>query len=255
LCIPSLYSVAASTFRKTDYRGGANGARIRLAPQKDWKANNPAVLAEVLKKYEAVQQKFPEVSMADIIVLGGCQGVEAAAANAGVTVEVPFKAGRADASADQTDAASFAVLEPEWDAFRNYNANPYQLVDKAHMLNLTAPEMTALIGGLRVLNVNVTDDKLGVLTDKADTLSQDFFVNLTDMKYKWEKTADPLVFEGKDRSSGSLKYKASLVDLTFGSNFELRAIVEHYACDDAKEEFVKDFAQAFAKVMDSDRYV
>lgn len=263
VCVRNMVRTAwasASTWRRTDFRGGANGARLRLSPQKDWAVNDPTVLVQVLALYEEIQAKFnaansQQVSMADLIVLGGCLGVETAARNAGFAIQVPFAPGRMDASAENTDAASFAVLEPEHDAFRNFNANPYQLVDKAHMLNLTTPEMTALIGGLRVLNVSVTDDKIGVLTDHADKLSNDFFVNLTDMKYEWVKTADPLVFQGKDRASGKdVPYKASLVDMAFGSNFELRAIVEHYACDDAKEEFVNDFAQAFAKVMSNDIY-
>jgi len=250
---------SASTWRRTDFRGGANGARIRLAPQKNWLINNPSVLRQVLDLYGVVQKKFnaafiQQVSLADLIVLGGCVGVETAAKSAGLTVEVPFKPGRMDASESDTDAASFAVLEPEHDAFRNYQANPYQLVDKAHMLNLTTPEMTALIGGLRVLNVNASDDKIGVLTENEGILTNDFFVNLADMKYEWVKTADPSVYQGKERSTGKHVYLASLVDMTFGANFELRAIVEHYACDDAKQEFAIDFAKAFGKVMSNDMY-
>jgi len=263
VCVRNMVRTAwasASTFRRTDFRGGANGARIRLAPQKDWAVNDPSVLSQVLALYEKIQTQFnagnsEQVSMADLIVLGGCVGVETAAKNAGFTVQVPFTPGRMDASGEDTDAPSFAVLEPQHDAFRNYNANPYQLVDKAHMLNLTAPEMTALIGGLRVLNVNASDEKVGVLTENESALSNDFFVNLTDMKYEWVKTSDPLVFQGKERATGKdAPYKASLVDMSFGSNFELRAMVEHYACDDAKEEFANDFAKAFGKVMSNDIY-
>jgi len=262
VCVRNMVRTAwasASTWRRTDFRGGANGARIRLSPQKDWPVNNPGVLGQVLDLYGSIQADFngantQQVSLADLIVLGGCVGVETAAKNAGLTVEVPFKAGRMDASDSETDGASFAVLEPEHDAFRNYQANPYQLVDKAHMLNLTTPEMTALIGGLRVLNVNATDDKIGVLTENEGTLTNDFFVNLTDMKYEWVKTADPLVYQGKVRATGEEAYKASLVDMTFGANFELRAVVEHYACDDAKQEFANDFAKAFSKVMSNDMY-
>merc|ERR1712137_995577 len=251
VCIRNMVRTAwasASTWRRTDFRGGANGGRIRLAPQKDWAVNNPAVLGEVLDLYGKIQADFnaanpQQVSMADLIVLGGCVGVEKAASNAGLTVEVPFTPGRMDASESATDAASFAVLEPQHDAFRNYQANPYQLVDKAHMLNLTTPEMTALIGGLRVLNVNASDEKIGVLTENEGIL-----------KYDWVKTADPLVYQGKDRATGQDAYKASLVDMTFGANFELRAVVEHYACDDAKLEFAMDFARAFGKVMSNDMY-
>merc|ERR1712137_816295 len=245
VCIRNMVRTAwasASTWRRTDFRGGANGARIRLAPQKDWPVNNPVVLGQVLDLYGKIQADFntanpQQVSLADLIVLGGCVGVEKAANNAGLTVEVAFTPGRVDVSDTDTDAASFAVLEPVHDAFRNYQANPYQLVDKAHMLNLTTPEMTALIGGLRVLNVNATDDKIGVLTENEGV-----------------KTDDPLVYQGKERATGKDAYKASLVDMTFGANFELRAVVEHYACDDAKQEFATDFAKAFGKVMSNDRY-
>lgn len=260
---------SAATYRKTDHRGGANGARIRLAPQKDWAVNDPPALAPVLTAYEKIQAEFngansQQVSMADLIVLGGCVGVEIAAKNAGFTISVPFTPGRGDATEEQTNPSSFAVLEPESDAFRNYKANPWQMVDRAHMLGLTAPEMTVLVGGLRVLNVNSTNDLLGVLTERVDTLSNDFFVFLTDMQHEWVKTDDPMVFQSRDRASGKEEMgatrsqvaplKASLADLTFGSNFELRAIVEHYGCDDAKEEFVNDFAKAFSKVMHNDMF-
>eukprot|EP00812_Abedinium_dasypus_P011240 NODE_480_length_1535_cov_505.862162.p1 GENE.NODE_480_length_1535_cov_505.862162~~NODE_480_length_1535_cov_505.862162.p1 ORF type:complete len:440 (+),score=140.29 NODE_480_length_1535_cov_505.862162:3-1322(+) len=245
---------SASTWRKTDFRGGANGARLRLAPQKDWEANNPAEVAEVVGKLEAMGQ-ICKASVADMIVLGGSCGVEMAAEAAGVQVEVPFKSGRGDASAEETDAASFEVLKPEKDAFRNQpDASPYFMVDKAHMLNLNSVEMTCLIGGLRVLGGNCMDaGSMGVLTDRPGALTTDFFVNLTDMAYEWVPAG--AAYEGKDRATGATKWTASLCDLTFGSNPELRAICETYACDDAKQQFAKDFANAWAKVMHADIYV
>jgi len=268
LTVPELVRTAwasASTFRGTDMRGGANGARIRLAPQKDWAANNPAELGKVLKSLEGIQQEFnrgkKKVSLADLIVLGGGAAIELAAKQAGHTVLVPFSAGRADASAEQTDAVSFAVLEPKADGFRNYFAKGQALspaallVDKASTLRLTVPEMTALVGGLRVLNANAGGLSHGVFTSKPGTLSNDFFVNLLDMSTKWNKSAkDEALYEGVDRTSGTVKWTATPVDLLFGSNSELRAIAEVYAESDGKEKFVRDFVQAWAKVMNLDRF-
>ena len=260
---------SASTFRGTDKRGGANGARIRLAPQKDWPVNNPDRLAKVLKKLEKIQKDFnkkaegtgKQVSLADLIVLGGSAGIEQAAKNAGRTVEVPFTPGRTDATAEQTDAQSFAVLEPTADGFRNYTGGshsrsaPQLLVDRAELLNLTVPEMAALVGGMRVLDANTGRSRLGVFTDKPGTLSNDFFVNLLDMSTQWQpKEEGSKVFEGRDRTTGKLKWTATDVDLVFGSNSELRAIAEVYAYDGSQDVFVNDFIAAWTKVMNADRF-
>ncbi len=265
LSIAQLVSTAwasAATFRGTDKRGGANGARIRLAPQKDWEVNNPAELAKVLKTLEKVRKDFKKpVSLADVIVLAGCAAVEQAAKNAGFNVKVPFAPGRTDASQKQTDVESFAVLEPTADGFRNYSAHgpkcpaEHLLVDRAALLTLTAPEMTVLIGGLRVLNANYKKSPLGVFTKRPETLTNDFFVNLLDMGTEWKpKSEAGDVFEGRDRKTGALKWTGSRVDLVFGSNSELRALAEVYACDDAQKKFVQDFAAAWAKVMNLDRF-
>jgi catalase-peroxidase len=270
LSIPQLVGTAwasASTFRGSDKRGGANGARIRLAPQKDWEANQPAELAKVLSKFEALQKEFnaqaaggKKVSLADLIVLGGCAGVEAAAKKGGVDVEVPFSPGRTDATQEQTDVASFAVLEPKADGFRNYTRKGYAgyaaelLVDRAQLMNLSAPEMTVLIGGMRALNTNVGESHHGLFTQRAETLSNDFFVNLLDMGTKWERTATEGVMEGRDRKTGALKWTATTVDLMFGSNAQLRAIAEVYAGSDAQQKFAHDFAAAFGKEMNLDRF-
>jgi catalase-peroxidase len=257
---------AASSFRGTDKRGGANGARIRLAPQKDWEVNQPAELAQVLQKLEAVQTAFnatltggKKVSLADVIVLGGTVAVEEAARKAGQTVQVKFRPGRMDTTQEQTDVESFAVLEPVADGFRNY-AKPdllkpqsELLVDKAHQLTLTAPELTVLLGGLRVLGANYNHSKLGVFTDKTETLSNDFFVNLLDMGTKWQR-AGAGVYEGRDAKTGAAKYQASEVDLIFGSNSQLRAVAEVYACEDSLPAFTRDFAAVWSKVMDLDRF-
>ncbi|MDX2219744.1 MAG: catalase/peroxidase HPI [Burkholderiales bacterium] len=256
---------SASTFRGSDKRGGANGARIRLAPQKDWEANNPAELAKVLAKLEAVQKEFNaggrKISLADLIVLGGAAAIEDAAKKAGVTVTVPFTPGRTDATEAHTDAASFAVLEPQADGFRNFAKKsvgasaPYLLLDKAQLLNLTAPEMTVLVGGMRVLDANTGQAKHGVFTSRPGTLSNDFFVNLLDMSTAWKRTAaDPNVLEGTDRKTGAVKWTGTLVDLVFGSNAELRSFAEVYAASDAKEKFVHDFVAAWNKVMNADRF-
>ncbi len=258
---------SASTFRDTDKRGGANGARIRLAPQKDWPVNNPAVLGESLGVLETIQQDFnnaqsgtKRVSLADVIVLGGAAAIEQAAKGAGADVTVPFTPGRTDASAEQTDADSFSVLEPAADGFRNYlGANPGQspselLVDRADTLGLTVPEMTVLVGGMRALGANADGGDHGVLTDKPGALSNDFFVNLLDMSTKWNATDDDYVFEGRDRATGDLKWTATEVDLVFGSNAELRAVVENYAYNDAQETFMRDFVDAWTKVMNLDRF-
>ena len=263
---------SAATFRGSDKRGGANGARIRLAPQKDWEANQPAELAKVLQKLEAIQKEFnssqsggspttKKVSLADLIVLGGCAAVEAAAKKAGHDVQVPFSPGRMDASQEQTDAHSFAPLEPIADGFRNYCRKGQEglaaelLVDRANLLNLTAPEMTVLVGGMRALGANFGQSKHGVFTKRPETLTNDFFVNLLDMKTKWQKSATSEgVLEGRDRASGELKWTGTVVDLVFGSNSQLRALAEVYACDDSKETFVKDFVAAWNKVMNLDRY-
>ena len=271
LSISQLVSTAwasAASFRGTDKRGGANGARIRLVPQKDWEANQPEELAKVLPVLEKVQSDFNDsqsggkkVSLADVIVLGGCAAVEAAAKKAGHEVKVPFSPGRTDAAQEQTDVDSFAVLEPAADGFRNY-LKPDQLrtaeellVDRAQLLNLTAPEMTVLVGGMRVLNANVGQSELGVFTKRPETLTNDFFVNLLDMSTKWEKSSRcEHFFEGCDFGSGELKWMGSAVDLVFGSNSELRAIAEVYACNDSPEAFVQDFVAAWDKVMNLDRF-
>ncbi|HET6144685.1 MAG TPA: catalase/peroxidase HPI [Candidatus Acidoferrales bacterium] len=271
LSIPQLVNTAwasAASFRGTDKRGGANGARIRLEPQKNWEANQPAELAKVLPKLEAIQKDFnssaaggKKISLADLIVLGGCAAVESAAKKAGHDVTVPFAPGRMDASQEQTDVHSFAVLEPTADGFRNYmrkgqdEASAEMLVDKAQLMNLTAPEMTVLIGGLRVLNANNGQSKLGVFTKRPETLTNDFFVNLLDMRTKWQKSAaSESVLEGRDRKTGELKWTGSVVDLVFGSNSQLRAIAEVYGCSDAQQTFVRDFVAAWSKVMNLDRY-
>jgi catalase-peroxidase len=258
---------SASSFRGTDKRGGANGARLRLAPQKDWAANSPADLARVLQTLEGIQQAFnaaggtARISLADLIVLGGCVAVEQAAKHGGVDVTVPFTPGRTDASQEQTDVESFAVLEPTADGFRNYlapgQALPAEnlLIEKARMLTLSAPETTVLVGGLRTLGANAGGSHTGVLTARPGTLSNDFFVNLLDMGTAWTPTSTAAeTFEGRGRASGDLKWIASRVDLVFGSNSELRALAEVYACDDAKETFVRDFVAAWAKVMNLDRF-
>lgn len=251
---------SASTFRESDMRGGANGARIRLAPQKDWEVNQPEQLAKVLKTLESIQSESGiNVSLADLIVLGGSAAVEKAARDAGFDVSVPFAPGRGDATQEQTDVESFAVLEPVADGFRNYQKKQYSvssaelLVDKAQLLNLSAPEMTALIGGMRVLGTNYGGTRHGVFTDRVGTLSNDFFVNLLDMNIAWSPTEEG-VFEGRDRKTGEVVRTATTVDLVFGSNAVLRAIAEVYAQDDSKEKFVRDFIAAWVKVMNADRY-
>ena len=271
LTVSELVSTAwasASTFRGSDYRGGANGARIRLAPQKDWEVNNPQQLSKVLKTLEGIQKAFndaqsgdKEVSLADLIVLGGCAAIEKAAEKAGHKVTVPFTPGRADASEEQTDVESFGWLKPDADGFRNYcdtkrNATAEELlVDKAQLLTLTAPEMTVLLGGMRVLDANYDHSDLGVFTDNPGTLSNDFFVNLLDMGTEWKSKSDKQeVFEGRDRKTGEVTWTGTRIDLVFGSNSELRAIAEVYALDGAEEKFVKDFAAAWNKVMNLDRF-
>jgi catalase-peroxidase len=270
LSIPQLVTTAwasASSYRGTDRRGGANGARIRLAPQKDWEVNQPAELAKALKALEKIQQDFnaqagrKKVSLADLIVLGGCAAVEAAAKKAGHEIRVPFAPGRTDATAEMTDAESFAVLEPVADGFRNYlrkglaRPAPELLVDRAHMLTLTAPEMTVLVGGMRALGANFGSTAHGVFTKRPGTLSNDFFVNLLDMSTEWKKSADgEQVYQGNDRKTGQAKWTASSVDLVFGSNSQLRAIAEVYASADAQQKFVDDFVAAWNKVMSLDRY-
>ena len=263
LTVSQLVSAAwasASTFRGSDKRGGANGARIRLSPQKDWEINNPPELAKVLQKLEAIQKEFgKKVSLADLIVLGGSAAVEKAAKDAGVTVTVPFVPGRTDASQEQTDAASFAPLEPRADAFRNYISGKRQfmmpeeaMVDRAQLLTLTAPEMTVLVGGLRVLGANAGNLKHGVFTTKPETLTNDFFVNLLDMSTEWQLAGSD--YEGRDRKTKAVKWTATRVDLIFGSHSQLRALAEVYGSNDAKEKFVKDFVAAWTKVMNLDRY-
>ena len=271
LSVSELVSTAwasASTFRGSDKRGGANGARIRLAPQKDWEVNQPAQLAKVLKTLEAIQSEFnsaqsggKKVSLADLIVLAGCAGVEQAAKNAGHKVTVPFTPGRMDASQEQTDAKSFNVLEPKADGFRNYQKTRYavsaeeMLVDKAQLLNLTAPEMTVLVGGLRVLKTNFEGSQHGVFIKRPEALTNDFFVNLLDMNTTWEATTeDKDVFEGRDRETGELKWTATRVDLIFGSNSQLRALAEVYGCEDSQEKFLHDFVAVWNKVMNLDRF-
>jgi catalase-peroxidase len=270
---------SAASFRGSDKRGGANGARIRLAPQKDWAVNQPAELAKVLQKLETIQKEFngapsngnkggnqgKKVSLADLIVLGGCAAVEKAAKNAGHDVTIPFSPGRTDASQEQTDVHSFAVMEPVADGFRNYLRSGQVmsaeelLVDRAQLLRLTAPEMTVLVGGLRALNANFGHTKHGVFTNRPETLTNDFFVNLLDMNTKWQpsNTVEGIsegVYEGRDRATDKVKWTATRVDLVFGSNSQLRALAEVYACNDSKEAFVKDFAAAWNKVMNLDRY-
>ena len=258
---------SASTFRGSDKRGGANGARVRLAPQKDWEVNEPEQLAKTLKVLEGIQRGFnrsltggKKVSLADVIVLGGCAAVEMAAKSAGFVVEVPFAPGRTDASQKQTDVASFAVLEPRADGFRNYcrkghhGVAEHLLVDRAQLLTLTAPEMTALVGGLRVLGANVGHSKHGVFTDRPGTLTNDFFVNLLDMATEWRESATEGVYEGRDRATGKVAWTGTRVDLVFGSDSQLRALAEVYACKDAKEKFTRDFVAAWSKVMNLDRF-
>jgi len=271
LSVSRLVSTAwasASTFRGSDKRGGANGARIRLAPQKDWEVNQPAQLAKALKTLEGIQKEFnstasggKRVSLADLIVLGGCAGVEQAAKNAGSDVQVPFTPGRADTSQEQTDVDSFAVLEPRADGFQNYLKSKYAipaetlLVDRAQLLTLTAPEMTVLVGGMRVLNTNVGQVQHGVFTNRPETLTNDFFVNLLDMSTAWKAASEAQdVFEGRDRVTGKLKWTGTRVDLVFGSNSQLRAFTEVYGCEDSQKKFVADFVAAWAKVMNLDRF-
>jgi len=257
---------SAATFRGTDKRGGANGARIRLAPQKDWAVNEPAELAKALQALEKVQQDFnssqsggKKVSLADVIVLGGCAAVEQAAKNAGHNVTVPFSPGRTDASQEQTDVEAFEVLEPKADGFRNYIHNgelppEVRLVERASHLTLTAPEMTVLVGGMRALGANVGGTKHGIFTDRPEALTNDFFVNLLDSSTEGKASSEANVYEGTDRSTGQVKRTATAVDLVFGSSSELRALAEVYACSDASEKFARDFATAFGKVMNLDRF-
>jgi catalase-peroxidase len=271
LSVSELVSTAwasAASFRGTDKRGGANGARVRLAPQKDWAVNNPAELGKVLQTLEQIQTEFnnsqsggKRVSLADLIVLAGCAGVEQAAKNAGHDVNVPFSPGRTDASEEQTDVESFAVLEPTADGFRNYiraeHGKPAEelLVVRATMLTLTGPEMTVLVGGMRVLNANVGQSKHGVFTEQPGTLTNDFFVNLLDMNTEWQASSTSEdEFEGRDRGTGDVKWTGSRVDLVFGSNSELRAYAEVYASDDSQQKFVRDFVAAWDKVMNLDRF-
>ena len=271
LTVPELVRTAwasASSYRATDMRGGANGARIRLAPQKDWAVNNPTELAKVLARLESIQQDFNEgqsgnkrVSLADVIVLGGAAAIEKAAKDAGYDVEVPFTPGRTDATQEQTDVASFAVLEQNADGFRNYygqgnSLSPAEmLVDKANLLDLRVPEMTVLVGGMRALNANTNGSSDGVFTDRPGTLSNDFFVNLLDMSTRWTKSAEVEgIYEGRDRATGELKWTGTPVDLIFGSHSELRAVAEVYAADDGAEKFVGDFVAAWSKVMTADRF-
>ena len=270
LTVSQLVSTAwasASTFRGSDKRGGANGARIRLAPQKNWEVNHPGQLAKVLNTFEGIQQEFngasgaKMVSLADLIVLGGCVGVEQAAKKAGQDVTVPFAPGRTDASAEQTDEESFAVLTPVADGFRNYLKKQYSisaeeiLIDRAQLMTLTAPEMTVLVGGMRVLNTNFDHSLHGVFTTRPETLSNDFFINLLDLGTTWKAASEADdVFEGRDRKTGEVKWTGTRVDLIFGSNSELRAIAEVYGCSDSQDLFVKDFVAAWSKVMDLDRF-
>jgi catalase-peroxidase len=259
---------AASSFRGTDKRGGANGARIRLSPQKDWEANEPAQLRKVLETLEKLQRDFnntqangKKVSLADLIVLGGCTAVEQAARNSDYEITVPFAPGRTDASQDQTDVNTFDVLEPLGDGFRNYfRANDLlspetRLLDRANILKLTAPQMTVLIGGMRALNANFGRSKHGVFTDRPETLTNDFFVNLLDMSTAWRPSAsEKNVYEGRDRATGNLKWTATAADLIFGAHSQLRALAEVYASDDAKEQFIRDFVKTWVKVMNLDRF-
>jgi catalase-peroxidase len=266
LSVSQLVSTAwasASTFRGSDKRGGANGARIRLSPQKDWEVNQPAELKTVLQKLEAIQKESgKKVSLADLIVLGGCAAIEKAAKDAGLDVKVPFTPGRGDASQDQTDVDSFAPLEPRADGFRNYiNSKKHQfmkpeeaLVDRAQLLRLTGPEMTVLVGGLRVLGANAGNFKHGVLTTRPETLTNDFFVNLLDMSTQWQPAGSDGTYEGRDRKTNAVKWTATRVDLIFGSHSQLRAFAEVYGCSDSKEKFARDFVAAWTKVMNLDRY-
>jgi catalase-peroxidase len=271
LTVSQLVSTAwasASTFRGSDKRGGANGGRIRLAPQKDWKVNNPAQLAIVLETLEGIQKEFNSaqdggkmVSFADLIILGGCAGIEKAAKNAGHNVKVPFTPGRGDASQDQTDTESFAALEPIADGFRNYMRSQNtasaeeMLIDRSNLLTLTAPEMTVLIGGMRVLNTNYDQSKHGMFTNRAEALTNDFFLNLLDLGTTWKASSDDEeVFEGRDRITGEVKWTGTRADLIFGSNSELRAIAEVYGCSDSQEKFLNDFVAAWDKVMNLDRF-
>jgi catalase-peroxidase len=271
LSVSQLVSTAwasASTFRGSDKRGGANGARIRLAPQKDWEVNQPAQLETVLKTLEGIQKEFnsapsggKKVSLADLIVLGGCAGVEQAAKNAGHAVTVPFTPGRTDASQEKTDVEAIAVLEPAADGFRNYLKTKYTvsaeelLVDRAQLLTLTAPEMTVLVGGMRVLNANFGQSRHGVFTKRPETLTNDFFVNLLDMSTTWKAASEADdAFEGRDRATGKLKWTGTRVDLIFGSNSQLRALAEVYGCEDSREKFLLDFVEAWKKVMNLDRF-
>jgi catalase-peroxidase len=265
LSVTQLVSTAwasASTFRRSDKRGGANGARMRLSPQKNWEVNQPAQLKTVLQKLETIQKEFgKKVSLADLIVLGGSAAVEKAAKDAGVDVKVPFTPGRMDASQEQTDVESFAPLEPRADGFRNYLSGKQQfmapeeaLVDRAQLLTLTGSEMTVLVGGLRVLGANAGGSKHGVFTKQPEKLTNDFFVNLLDMGTEWQPPNADGVYEGRDRKTKAVKWTGTRVDLIFGSHSQLRAFAEVYACADAKEKFAKDFAAAWAKVMNADRF-
>jgi catalase-peroxidase len=271
LSIGELVSTAwasASTFRGSDKRGGANGARVRLTPQKYWEANNPTQLSKVISVLESIQEEFnsiqttgKKVSIADLIVLGGNAAIEQAAKNAGQDISVPFTAGRTDASQAQTDVESFSVLEPIADGFRNYQKKHYSisaeemLVDKAQLMTLTAPEMTVLVGGMRVLNTNVKGTQHGVFTKNVDALTNDFFVNLLDLSTTWRAASDHQdVFEGRNRVTGEVKWTGTRVDLIFGSNTELRAIAEVYGCADSQYKFIKDFVAAWTKVMNLDRF-
>ena len=270
LPIPQLVATAwasAATFRGTDKRGGANGARIRLAPQRDWEVNNPAELATVLQTLDGIRQEFngvqsggKQVSLADLIVLAGCAAVEQAAKDAGQDATVPFNPGRSDASQDQTDVESFAVLEPTFDGFRNYLKDGHTLpaehllVERANLLTLTAPEMTVLVGGLRGLGANFGGSVHGVFTNRPGTLTNDFFVNLLDMNTVWTTTNSSDAYEGRDRTTGTLKWTGTAVDLVFGSNSQLRAVAEVYASDDGAAAFVRDFVAAWNKVMNLDRF-
>jgi catalase-peroxidase len=259
---------SASSFRGTDKRGGANGARVRLAPQRGWEVNDPTELAKVLQTFEEIQRDFnrsqsggTKVSLADLIVLGGCAAVEQAAKNTGFDVTAPFAPGRTDASQEQTDVESFAVLEPTFDGFRNYlrpgeKLSPETLlVERANLLTLTAPEMTVLVGGMRALNANFRQSDHGVFTHRPETLTNDFFVNLLDVGTEWKASvSEEHVYEGRDRATEEVKWTATAVDLVFGSNSQLRAIAEVYACDDSEEKFVRDFVAAWDKVMNLDRF-
>jgi len=270
LTVPELVRTAwasAASYRGTDMRGGANGGRVRLQPQIDWPANSPKELSSVLQRLEAVQQSFnsksgkKQISLADVIVLGGAAAIEKAAEKSGYEIEIPFTPGRSDASQQQTDILSFAVLEPKADGFRNYFSPSSQrspadmLVDKANMLGLSVPEMTVLVGGMRALNANTNQSKHGVFTQRPGTLTNDFFVNLLDMSTQWRKSSTSEgLYEGLDRKTGALKWTATPVDLVFGSSSELRAVAEVYAADDGKQKFVHDFAAAWHKVMTLDRF-